>query len=249
MDFRVLGSLEASEGDQCIELVGGRIRAFLAALLIRSGKPVTLDFLSRYLWDRPPPSAKANLRGYAYALRRALGSVTPNASYRLETLRGGYRLSISPDELDVLRFEQLAGDGERHFARGNITAASASFNQALELWRGRPLENARGSQLLEADIAWLEEQHLAVAERSLDIWISVGLYGKAVAELRRMIIKFPLNERLWVRLMHTLHQSGRRADALATYGKVRAHLINTVGVEPGPELRQAHQAILVCDAR
>ena len=58
----------------------------------------------------------------------------------------------------------------------------------------------------------------------------------------------PLRERLHAQRMLALYRCGRQADALEAYRAARAALVEQVGVEPGPELRRLHEAILRQDA-
>ena len=44
--------------------------------------------------------------------------------------------------------------------------------------------------------------------------------------------------------MLALYRCGRQADALEAYRRARAALVDAIGVEPGPELRRLHDAIL-----
>ena len=44
--------------------------------------------------------------------------------------------------------------------------------------------------------------------------------------------------------MLALYRCGRQADALEAYRRSRAALVEQIGVEPGPELRALHEAIL-----
>ena len=49
--------------------------------------------------------------------------------------------------------------------------------------------------------------------------------------------------------MLALYRSGRQAEALAAYRHARRVLVEEIGVEPGPELRRLHDAILRQDAK
>ena len=49
--------------------------------------------------------------------------------------------------------------------------------------------------------------------------------------------------------MLALYRSGRQAEALAAYRDARTALVEAIGVEPGPELRHLHEAILRQDPR
>ena len=54
----------------------------------------------------------------------------------------------------------------------------------------------------------------------------------------------PLRERLRAQQMLALYRAGRQADALAAYRDARTELVDQIGVEPGPELRRLHAAVL-----
>ena len=63
-------------------------------------------------------------------------------------------------------------------------------------------------------------------------------------ELEALLAQEPLRERLHAQRMLALYRSGRQAEALEAYRQARATLVEQIGVEPGPELRRLHEAIL-----
>jgi len=65
-----------------------------------------------------------------------------------------------------------------------------------------------------------------------------------IGALRDLLPQHRLVEPLAARLIEALYADGRAAEALDCYAGVRAHLVAELGAEPGPELRQLHQAIL-----
>jgi DNA-binding SARP family transcriptional activator len=52
---------------------------------------------------------------------------------------------------------------------------------------------------------------------------------------------------LWYQLMLARYRCGQRAQALAAYQEARHTLIDQLGVEPGPRLRQLRRQILNAD--
>src|SRR5262249_23730243 len=69
-------------------------------------------------------------------------------------------------------------------------------------------------------------------------------HREVLAELEALLAQEPLRERLHAQRMLALYRAGRQAEALAAYRTARATLVEEIGVEPGPELRRLHEAIL-----
>src|SRR5215470_14169471 len=73
VQFRLLGPLEALDGERRVELGRPKQRALLAVLLVHANQVVSLDRLIEELWgEEPPPQAAASLQTYVSNLRRAL---------------------------------------------------------------------------------------------------------------------------------------------------------------------------------
>ena len=66
-------------------------------------------------------------------------------------------------------------------------------------------------------------------------------------ELESLVAEHPLRERLQGQLMLALYRCGRQADALESYRKARASLVEELGLEPGPRLQELERAILAHD--
>jgi tetratricopeptide (TPR) repeat protein len=69
-------------------------------------------------------------------------------------------------------------------------------------------------------------------------------FGKSPISGRPKIGEHPYREDLWQRLILALHRSGRRAEALHAYTTIRRQLVDDLGIEPGQDLRDAHNAVL-----
>ncbi len=103
VEFRILGPIEVEDNGLKLDLGGLRERALLARLLLSANRVVSADRLADDLWSgNPPPHSMATLRVYISRLRRALG---PRAGVLL-TQAPGYRLNVTGDQLDSVRFAQ-----------------------------------------------------------------------------------------------------------------------------------------------
>ena len=71
---------------------------------------------------------------------------------------------------------------------------------------------------------------------------------EVLPEIDALVAQEPLRERLHAQRMLALYRCGRQADALAAYREARRALVEHAGIEPGPELRRLHEAILAQDA-
>ena len=97
---------------------------------------------------------------------------------------------------------------------------------------------------LDADVARLESERLAVFEDCVDAELTAGRHGELIGELQAMVTAHPLRERPAAQLMIALHRAGRQGDSLEVYRRLRTTLIDELGVEPGAEARRVHAAVL-----
>jgi len=242
MKFAVLGALEVTSDAGAIPLGGRRQRATLAMLLSSPNRPVSTDHLLDAVWTgRPPRTAADNLRLYVHRLRRLLGED------RIVRSSGGYAVIVADDELDVERFEAASDRGRSLLAAGDARSASAVLQEALALWRGPAYADLVEVAPVQVEAARLQQQRLAVFEARFDADLVLGRHTVLVPELTQQVAENPLRERLRVQLMLALQQDGRQAEALAVYREGHRVLAEELGLDPGPELARAHQAILTGD--
>ena len=142
VEFRILGSLEASGYGRSLLPRGPRQRALLTSLLLHANQVVSTSQLIDDLWgEEPPESAAKMVHMYVSELRKLLEpDVTAGAASRVLTTRPpGYMLRMEPDQLDANRFGRLVREGRLALADARPDAASAILDEALALWRGPPL--------------------------------------------------------------------------------------------------------------
>ena len=238
--FAVLGPVRAWRGDQPIGTGAPQQRALLAALLLRGGHTVTASELLDAVWgERPPNTALAALRSYAFRLRKALG---PDA---LVTDSGGYALHVAPDALDSTVVERLAAEADR--TRGSDPEhARQLLIDALELWHGEPLAGLPGPHA-DMQRTRLAEWHIGLVEARFELDLELGAHAEAISELTALSAEHPLRERLRALLMLALYRSGRQAEALGVYADTRRLLADELGIDPSAQLLDLHQRILEAD--
>src|SRR5438874_1221897 len=243
MDFRILGPLEVVAPDGPVPLRGAKQRALLAMLLLSANEVVSTDRLIDALWgEHPPGTAPKALQVHVSQLRKALGASV------ISTRPPGYAIELGPShELDLNRFRRLR-DEARSAAAKDPARARELLGEALELWRGQPLADLTYAPFAQADIGWLEEMRTAAIEDRLAADLALGRHTELIGELESLIAAHPHRERLRGQLMLALYRSGRQAEALEAFQHARAVLTGELGIEPGRELRELHQAILGQDA-
>src|SRR5262249_7451018 len=152
-----------------------------------------------------------------------------------------YLLQVSPDEVDVAGFESLVAQGR---ACDDAGERAARLCDALSLWHGEPLADLRGEAFAEREIARLEELRLAAIEERIDAELALGRHHELVPELESLVAEDAFRERLRGQLMLALYRCGRQADALHVFQSGRRLLVEELGIDPGPALRQLELQIL-----
>ncbi|HEV7804202.1 MAG TPA: BTAD domain-containing putative transcriptional regulator [Solirubrobacteraceae bacterium] len=240
MDFLILGPIDVRNASGAVTLGGNKPRAVLAVLLLHANEPVSAERLALALWGEDAPGgAVKTVQVHVSRLRKALGD--PDV---IATSPAGYCLRVRPGELDAARFERLVEAGRRALADSQPEDAASLLREALELWRGPALAELALEPFAGSEIARLEEQRLAALELRVEADLAAGRHAEVVGELQRLVSEHPIRERLAGQLMLALYRCGRQAEALEAYGASRRVLVEQMGVEPGPQLRDLHQAIL-----
>ncbi len=245
MEFGLLGPLLVRVDSTPVRVSAGKQRVLLATMLVRANQVVAVDDLARAVWDgSPPESARVTLQNYVKRLRQALG---PTGYQRIATCPAGYLIEAAAEELDLTRFGQLRAAGRAAARAGAWTAASDQLSAALLLWRGPPLADVPSRLLTETEVPRLAEMRLDALEARIDADLHLGRHREVIAELQPLVSAEPLRERLHELLMLALYRSGQRAAALDAYRRAWRQLVDQVGIEPGPGLRELNQRILRSD--
>ena len=249
MDIRILGRLEALDEGRTIALGAGKQRALLALLVLHANQTLSAERLIEELWgEHPPATAAKTLQVHVSRLRKALGGPDGNGlGGSVVTREHGYELRLDPERLDAHRFERLVAEGRSALAAGSAQGAVRALEQALALWRGRPLDDLAFEPFAQREIARLAALRIDALEELIAAKLALGRHGEVIGELETLIAEQPYRERLRAHLMLALYRCDRQADALQAYHEARRTLVEELGIEPGQRLRDLERAVLEQD--
>jgi predicted ATPase/DNA-binding SARP family transcriptional activator len=241
MRFLVLGPLQAEENGEALPLGGQRQRAVLALLLLNAGRPISIDRIVSEIWpDQPVERVRDSLYTYVSQLRKGLGKD------RLVRVEGGYGLELAvTDEIDAVVFERAAKRARRLMS-SDPEAAGHLLDLGLSLWRGGPYEGFEDLASSIPEAARLDEMRVSAAEDRIEAELGAG--GTPVAgDVEKLCEEHPYRERLWGLLARTLYRAGRQAESLHTFTRLRAVLIEELGLNLSPEMVRLEEQILLQD--
>ncbi|MQS11982.1 AfsR/SARP family transcriptional regulator [Streptomyces kaniharaensis] len=235
MHYGILGTTTAHHDDGTpVPLGGARLRALLAALALRQGRPVPADLLVDEVWDtEPPQDSSAALQTLVGRLRRTIG--------RDEVGSGPAGYWLTGPATDVAEFRRLSTEGRHALDAGDHALAAERLRAALALWRGPALADLPDRS---GPAARLEAQRDEARRHRITADLGLGRAAELVAELAELCDRRPLDEPWQYLMVRALHQSGRTAEALRHYERTRRALADELGVDPGLQLQSLHAELL-----
>jgi DNA-binding SARP family transcriptional activator/Tfp pilus assembly protein PilF/DNA-binding XRE family transcriptional regulator len=241
----VLGPLTVRRSDTEVPVGAGRHRVVLARLALTPNRPVGIEELTRLVWpDGQPATASNVLQAHVSRIRRALDAEGPAGAPTTVTFGpAGYCLQADDDVVDLLAYRNLISKW-RSTATVDPQRAFDGLHEALSLWRAAvPAE----------DVPELRDHPIAIAlcDESVQMTAQLGMLGESLHRLseafpllRRFAAHHEWHEGLQARLIVALAASGQQAAALQAYESMRRRLADELGIDPGPELREARQTVL-----
>lgn len=228
---------------------GTKQRATLGYLLLQANQVVPTSRLLSALWqaDNTPVTARKILQNAVWGLRGILTESGPEGAAELVTRAPGYLIRTDPDQIDLNVFRRRVGEGRAELAGGRPEAAVASLGAALALWRGPALADLAETGIMWPELTAVQNTRLDVLEDYFEAKLACGQHYAVLGELEAAVEAEPLRERSSGQLMLALYRCGRQAHALAVYNRLRATLVEDLGLEPGHELRRLQRAILAHD--
>jgi DNA-binding SARP family transcriptional activator/tetratricopeptide (TPR) repeat protein len=216
-----------------------RERCLLGVLLLELNRTVTVHRLADLLWDGDAPDlARRAIHSHVSRVRAVLA---PAGDVTLTSVGGGYRLEGDPETVDAHRFRAMVDDAA---ALVDADERLRRRRAALQLWRGRLLEDAAGPWLHDRLCAELEERRMVAVEDLMADSLVLGRERAVLPELAELSRQHPGRERLIEVHMRALHRAGRKGEALELFARTRTYLTDELGLDPGPALREAQREVL-----
>src|SRR5436305_6998425 len=241
MQIRVLGPVDVVVDGASRPVRGLRRKAVLAVLALHRGEIVSTDRLIDLVWNGTAPATALNtLQSHVSHLRHVLGSKTA-----ILARPPGYLLDLGQDATDLEVAERLIERGQRG---ADHDRSAADLRAALALWRGRPLVDVTGLTWLDEQADRLEQLRVKAEQALLETRLALGEHDELIPELIRLARQHPFDEQLHGKLMLALYRSGRQADALRTFQRLRHKLREDLGIDPSQAVRELEAAILRQDA-
>lgn len=230
-----------------ITLTQGRVLGILAAA---GGHLVGKHALQRRLSGREPTKQTDQVtRRHIADLRAALGKALPrsvpgSAIIASGTLGGqpGYRVNVAITRIDAHDFERHVVEGSSALHDGRWQAAIASLAAADQMWRGDPLADVAGPDLLGGWKDRLASSRQAAICGYAEAMIRVGRHREAISPLITHTHAHPGNGMLWQLLAVALYSDHRDGDASGTLRHANA-AFDREGLDPAC-FQRLHQRIL-----
>ncbi len=233
---RVLGEF-AVDGVTHHELGSRKARIVLKLLVLQHGRPVSTDRLVDAVWSGDLPARPAEqLAVLVSRLRSVVGRS------RITFGDAGYRLEL--DQLDIDEVCNLVMRAEDADVAGRHLDALTAARDALATARGPLLPD-------ELDAAWAEQPRRA-AERivararrvAVAAAMALGRFDEAIELAAEAMAADRYDEESLRQLMLAEQRRGRTAAGLAAYARMRAQLVDDLGVDLSRETEAVHLALL-----
>lgn len=236
--LQLFGEPEISLGDRRLVVPPGAATDIISVLAIHHAAVLTTAELGELAWS-PPATSPSPVHT---ALSRLRGMLAKHGFADLiVTSPQGYRLDVQSSNIDVCRFEQEA---ERLDPRALDDAEYVAAAKAVLAGVSDSAFGASTVTAVEAARVRIWEARAVLEERISVRQILLGNTVEAVGTARRLTARELWRESAWTILVAALYHSGRQREALETYQVARNLLINSVGVDPSPLLRDIEARVL-----
>jgi SARP family transcriptional regulator, regulator of embCAB operon len=248
MKCRVLGPLSIEEDGVRCTPTAPKLRQMLALLLLSPGHVASIGKLIDELWEYRPPARPVDaIYTYIMQLRKAL---RPRAGgERIGTTPQGYQLAVRAGELDLDLFGERVEKARVALSAGDDETAAQLLRRVLASWSGPALVDVPTGPILSDAIAVLDQRRLDAVILRTWAELNLGRHLYLIGELSALAYHHRTNEELAAQLMIALSRSGRQADALDAFHRLRAALAEDLGASPSRPMHQLYTDVISADPK
>ncbi|WP_158846403.1 AfsR/SARP family transcriptional regulator [Saccharothrix deserti] len=244
MEFKIIGKTRLHIDGNDYNLGPAKHRGVLTMLLYHFPRSVQVDLIAQVLWpSSTSDQVRRNLQPIISRLRSIL--VRSGSGGSIPKEGNAYRLDVElPEVIDYHRFRKLAEQGRRAAGSGDHRKAVALLRDALSLWNERPLQELEGAWADHCRDQMETFDRMPAFHALLDSQHQLGDHLEVMAEAGRLTATQAPDEAFAGLYIRSLDALGRYSTALDFYAVFSRRLLEHVGAEPGPELRDLYRSIL-----
>ena len=232
--IRLLGSFQVLHHGVAISLrSNGKTEALLCRLALRSSQGVLRDALVEAIWPNVEHDlAVQSLHSLIYALHRQLDGNLGGLAPILHE-HGCYRLNLEAGiQVDVANFDALAAAGHDHKRAGRTGAAIASYERAVDFYRGDLYGGSDVQAMIERER--LRALHLNMLSQLAEHRFNECNYDACLRHALRLVEHESCREDAHRLVMRCYVRRGERAQALRQYRLCQEILRTEFDAPPEP---------------
>ena len=236
----MLGPFEAWHDGQQVDLGDLQQRYVLVVLILHLNRPVSPQRMIEIIWGTAPPRSNL-IPGYIAKLRKAF-TMAGAADSIIEKTTTGYALRADEDQLDTTRFAALCDQARKAVAAGDRQHATELLHAAVDLWRGRFLEDLDINRVGGSEVISPAQALVDALGDLAELELAAGNHRWVRDRLRPVVHDEPGRHRHALLLMRALLANGDQVEAMKVYHRTRDAL-DEAGLQTPVELRREAWAV------
>jgi DNA-binding SARP family transcriptional activator len=212
---------------------------------VNGGQAVSARELISLLWEKPGLDDYSKLLPLVNDVRLALEpGIEPRATSFILRNSTGFSLDIGSNvDWDVLKFRELKNQGKYLIDTQQWDQALGVLTAAQQLYHDDYLANEDASWVTEVR-RQLNKEYVGILTDLADAYAAHEKYLEAIQVCEETLVRDPLVESVYRRLMRFYYWLGRKEEAVKTYRMCVKLFEDLFGETPKPVTRQLYQDII-----
>ncbi|WP_105971903.1 ATP-binding protein [Streptomyces geranii] len=224
------------------EVTAPRLRALLALLAGDHRTGCSTERLVAGLWpDELPERPGKALQVLVSRARTQLGADV------IASTPTGYRLALAEEQVDSSALLLRAAECSDRARAGDHAGSLAAAEAGLALWEGTPAADQDGDPVAALRAERAPVHRSLVRARALAL-ARLGRHAEAAGPLAAVAAEHPRDEEVLAELLRGEARSTGPSAALARYEAYRRELRDTLGTDPGAQLKSVQRELLLGEA-